>query len=100
MTIGFAYSALARRLAQNVKTMKKMLARKKRPAKQDELRREYRFDYSKSKPNRFAAKMSQGTVAVVLEPDVAAVLKSSEAVNSFLRSAISAMPPSKRNHAR
>lgn len=80
--------------------MKKTLVRKKRPAKQDALRSEYRFDYSKSKPNRFAAKMSEGTVAVVLEPDVAAVFKSSEAINALLRSIISAMPPSKRNQAR
>ena len=58
----------------------------------DDLKDEYRFDYRKSKPNRFAAAMSEGTVAVVLERDVAAVFKSSEAVNSFLRSAISAMP--------
>ena len=80
--------------------MKKTLARKKRLAKPQELDPEYRFDYSKSKPNRFAEQMSQGVVAVVLEPDVAAVFKSSEAVNSFLRSVISAMPPSKRNPAR
>lgn len=76
--------------------MKKTLVHKKRPVKQ-ELRSEYRFDYSKSKPNRFAAKMSEGTVAIVLEPDVAAVFKSSEVVNALLRSIISAMPSSKRN---
>jgi hypothetical protein len=79
--------------------MKKTLAGKKRQAKREGLRSEYRFDYSKSKPNRFAAKMSAGAVAVVLEPDVAAVFKSSEAVNALLRSVISAMPPSKRNPA-
>jgi hypothetical protein len=62
----------------------------------DDLRDEYRFDYRKAKPNRFAAAMSEGTVAVVLERDVAAVFKSSEAVNSFLRSAISAMPKTPR----
>ena len=73
--------------------MKKTPNRKKeRVHKSDELKPEYRFDYSKAAPNRFAAAMSGGTVAVVLEPDVAAVFKSSEAVNSFLRSAISAMP--------
>jgi hypothetical protein len=80
--------------------MKKTLVRKKRPAKKDALRSEYRFDYSKSRPNHFAAKMSEGTVAVVLEPDVAAVFKSSEAVNALLRSVISAMAPSKPDHAR
>ena len=60
---------------------------------------EYRFDYSKSKPNRFAAKMPEGTIAVVLELDVAAVFRSSEAVNALLRSVIPAMP-SKRSHGR
>ena len=79
--------------------MKKTLVRKKTPVKQETLRSEYRFDYSKSKPNRFAAKMSEGAVAVVLEPDVAAIFKSSEAVNALLRSVISAMPSSKRNQA-
>ena len=76
--------------------MKKTLSLKKRPEKQEGLRPEYRFDYSKSKPNRFAAQMSEGTVAIVLEPDVAAVFKSSEAVNTLLRSIISAMPSPKR----
>lgn len=79
--------------------MKKTLVRKKRPVKREILRSEYRFDYSKSKPNRFAAKMSEGTVAIVLEPDVAAVFKSSEAVNALLRSIISAIPSSKRSPA-
>ncbi len=79
--------------------MKKTLVRKKKPTKRETMRSEYRFDYSKSKPNRFAAKMSEGTVAVVLEPDVAAVFKSSEAVNALLRSVISAMPSSKRKQA-
>ena len=74
---------------------KTTLARKKKSAKHDTLRPEYRFDYSKSKVNRFAARMSEGTVAVVLEPDVAAVFRSSEAVNALLRSVISATRPSK-----
>ena len=56
------------------------------------MREQYRFDYGRAKPNRFAAGMSKGVIAVVLEPDVAAVFKSSEAVNALLRSLISAMP--------
>jgi len=76
--------------------MKKMPVRKRSRKSQDTLRSEYRFDYSKSKPNRFAAKMSEGAVAVVLEPDVAAVFNSSQTVNALLRSVISAMPESKR----
>jgi hypothetical protein len=74
--------------------MKKTSVREGRDS-QDTLQSEYRFDYRKSKPNRFAAKMSKGAVAVVLEPDVAAVFKSSRAVNALLRSVIKAMPESK-----
>jgi len=65
---------------------------KKAAKSEDDLRAEYRFDYSTARPNRFAEEMSAGTVAVVLEPDVAAVFRSSEAVNRLLRSVISALP--------
>ena len=77
--------------------MKKTLVRKKRSVDEEALRSEYQFDYSKSQPNRFAAKMSKGTVAVVLEPDVAEIFRSSEVVNALLRSIIAAMPSSKRD---
>lgn len=53
------------------------------------LRDEYAFDYSKSRPNRFAAQLKD-TKVVVLQPDVARVFRSSEAVNDLLRSAITA----------
>jgi hypothetical protein len=76
--------------------MKKTSVRKKRPVDEETLRSEYRFDYRKSKPNRFAAKMSKDTVAVVLEPDVAEIFGSSEVVNDLLRSIIAAIPLSKR----
>ena len=70
--------------------------RKRKSARKEALSSEYRFDYSKSKPNRFAPAMSGGAIAVVLDPDVAEVFKSSKAVNTVLRSVISAMPRSKR----
>ena len=70
--------------------MKKTSSRK-RP-KREEMRREYRFEYRKSRPNRFAPLMKGGTVAVVLDPDVASVFRSPESVNSLLRSVISAFP--------
>ncbi len=70
--------------------MKKIPNRRK--VSSDELKPEYRFDYRKAKPNRFAAAIPEQAVAVVLEPDVAAVFNSSKAVNSLLRSVISAMP--------
>ena len=72
--------------------MKKTSPRKKLPVLPDEMRREYRFDYTKAKPNRFAAEMGTGTIAVVLDPDVAAVFQSAEAVNALLRSVIAALP--------
>lgn len=63
----------------------------------DEMGSEYRFDYRKAKPNRFASQVSPDAFAVVLDPDVAAVFKSSKSVNDLLRSMIQAMPESKRN---
>lgn len=56
------------------------------------MRREYQFDYSKARPNRFASLMRGRTVAVVLDPDIASVFRSSKSVNSLLRSVISALP--------
>jgi hypothetical protein len=53
---------------------------------------EYRFDYAKSKPNRFATRIEQGAVAVLLDPDVARVFKSAESVNGVLRAVAAAMP--------
>ena len=63
-----------------------------RRPKPDEMRREYRFDYRKSRPNRFADRMKGRAVAIVLDPDVASVFGSSESVNSLLRSVINALP--------
>ena len=63
-----------------------------KPEAPDDLRDEYRLDYARSRPNRFASRMSGTTVAVVLDPDVAAVFDTSESVNRLLRSVISALP--------
>ena len=51
----------------------------------DDLLPEYDFDYSKSKPNRFAEKYNQMKRTVVLDSDVAEDFPSSEAVNEALR---------------
>jgi len=56
---------------------------------------EYRFDYRKAKPNRFAARMKDGPLIVMIEPEVAKVFTSSEQVNKALRALISAMPEKK-----
>ena len=52
------------------------------------MRDECELDYSKAKPNRFAAHMKRPVVAVVLEADVASVFDSSAKVNAELRSII------------
>lgn len=62
-----------------------------------EMQAHYDFDYTRSRPNRFAKRLTDGVVAVVLDPDVATVFHSAESVNAFLRSAITAMP---QNEAR
>jgi hypothetical protein len=51
----------------------------------------YDFDYSKAKPNRFAG-VKEGSLLVVLEPDIAEVFKTPEAVTSVLRALIKTMP--------
>ena len=56
------------------------------------LRPEYRFDYTKAKPNRFAGRMPPQSVAVLLDPDVARVFKSAESVNAVLRALMTTMP--------
>lgn len=66
----------------------------------DDIRPEYDFDYAQAKPNRFASRMTQPVVAVVLESDVAAVFDSSAKVNAQLRSAIAARKGRKRARAR
>ncbi len=58
----------------------------------DELRDEYQFDYSKAKPNRFAAKLKKGGRLVVLDPEVAAAFAGSETVNAVLRALLQTMP--------
>lgn len=71
--------------------MKKTIAK---PCKIAEMakRSAYRFDYSKDKPNRFAARMKDAPLVAVIDPDVAKVFTTAEQVNAALRALISAMP--------
>ncbi|HEX8396974.1 MAG TPA: hypothetical protein VF644_06090 [Pyrinomonadaceae bacterium] len=55
------------------------------PNKKEEMSPEYRFDYSRAKPNRFAEKYNQTQRTVVLDSDVAENFPSSESVNEALR---------------
>jgi hypothetical protein len=60
--------------------------------RKDELRREYDFDYSKAKPNRFAGGTHSTAVAVLLDADVAGFFKDAESINTILRALMTAMP--------
>ena len=73
--------------------MKKVPPRKPKRRASDELRDEYRFDYSKAKPNRFAARGDRTQIVVALDADLSAVFTTPEAVNKALRALIAAMPP-------
>jgi hypothetical protein len=44
-----------------------------------------RYDFSKGVRGNYSARFREGSNVVVLEPDVAAVFKTSEAVNDALR---------------
>jgi len=65
---------------------------KKNDAKERELRDEYRFNYRKAKPNRFADRYQAGSRVIVLDADVAKVFTTTESVNSVLRALMQAMP--------
>lgn len=73
--------------------MKKTLTSKRR--KVQEMASEYKLDYRKAKPNRFAARMKDEPLIVMIEPDIAKVFTSAEQVNKALRALISAMPEKK-----
>lgn len=58
-----------------------------------EMRKEYRFDYDKGRPNRFAKKMAAASpLVVVVDSDVAEVFNTAESINRALRALISAVP--------
>ena len=64
----------------------------------DELRSEYEFDYTKAKPNRFAAALKKGGRLVVLDPEVAAAFENSDTVNAVLRALLATMPNQHKDH--
>ncbi len=58
----------------------------------EEMLSEYRFDYSKARPNRFAEGIAEGSLVVVLEPELAQVFKTPEYVKAILEAIAQAMP--------
>jgi hypothetical protein len=80
--------------------MKNTSRAKAKPRRASGLRPEYRFDYAKAKPNRFAEQARPGAVAVLLDPDVAQFFKDAESVNAVLRALMTTMPPRRAPAAR
>lgn len=58
---------------------------------EDDMLPEYHFDYGKARPNRFVRDMAEGSLVVVLEPELAQVFKTSEQVKAILRAIADAM---------
>ena len=59
---------------------------------EDELLPEYHFDYTRARPNRFVEGIAEGSLVVVLEPELAQVFKTSEQVKAILRAIADTMP--------
>lgn len=72
--------------------MKKTVTAKSRRIEKEEMLPEYRFDYSRARPNRFAGKISQERLVVLPDPEVSQVFTTPEAVNTVLRALITALP--------
>ena len=60
--------------------------------KRDDMKAEYKFDYRKARPNRFAGKGDKSRTVVELDDDVAVVFSNAKTVNNALRALITAMP--------
>ena len=75
--------------------MKKTEASKRSVKGSDDMLPEYKFDYSKARPNRFAAQVRKGEETVTLDPDVSEVFTTSESVNTILRALIQTEPKTK-----
>ena len=72
--------------------MKKTQSVKPEKTRDGDLAPEYRFDYRKARPNRFAGEYKPGSLVVVLDPDVAEVFSTPESVNAVLRALLENMP--------
>ena len=72
--------------------MKKTRTGKPTKMADDDMEPEYRFDYRKAKPNRFAKRTRPESIAVLLDPDVAQVFETGDRVNAVLRALMTTMP--------
>lgn len=81
---------------RNKETMKKAPTSASSEPAPDDLLPEYRFDYRKAKPNRFAGEGRRREISVILDEDVAEVFTTPESVNKALRALIEVVPKVKR----
>jgi hypothetical protein len=77
--------------------MKKAQGSEPRPDDLEDMLPEYAFDYRKVRPNRFAPGVEEGSLIVVLEPDIARVFKTPDSVKNVLRALIAALPERSAN---
>jgi len=80
--------------------MKKAAKNRDNATTGEDLRPEYRFDYRKAKPNRFADEAVKGGFVVLVDEDIAEVFQTPESIKEVLRALIATMPPTKAAHAR
>ncbi len=66
----------------------------------DDMSPEYHFDYSQARPNRFASGIAEGSLVVVLEPELAQVFQTPERVKAILQAIAQAIPPQKHQGTR
>ena len=83
----------------NTKTTKKRRDVKRPRKTQEGLAKEYRFDYKRSRANRFAREIAEDAVVVVLDSDVAEVFRDPKRVNSLLRATIAAVDKGRKRRA-
>jgi hypothetical protein len=77
--------------------MKRVQVSDPQPSDLEDMLPEYDFDYRKARPNRFAPGIEEGSLIVVLEPDIAQVFKTPDSVKNVLRALIAAMPARSEN---
>ena len=80
--------------------MKKPTTVRGRQSRGVDMRREYRFDYTQARPNRFAGRIDRKQLVVLIDADVSEVFSTPESVNSALRALITAMPKPSKNRKR
>ena len=80
--------------------MKKQTTVRRRETPGYKMRPEYQFDYTRARSNRFAGRIDDQQLVVLIDADVSKVFSTPESVNTALRALISAMPkPSKIKRA-